>query len=45
MPPDDDLVEVTGLLSVEPPKSEVVNDGGIGSREAADHLLGRVVGA
>jgi hypothetical protein len=41
---DDDLVEVAGLLGVESPKTEVVDNEEIRSEEATDNALGGVIG-
>jgi hypothetical protein len=45
VPLADHLVEVAGLLGVEPAQSEVVNDQDVGSQEPAQDFLGGVVGA
>lgn len=42
---EDDLVEVAGLLGIEAPQAEVVDDQDVGGEQAAQDLLGRVIGA
>ena len=42
---DDDLVEVAGLLGIEPAEPEVVDDEQVGSEEAPEDPLRGVVGA
>jgi hypothetical protein len=41
---DDDFVEVAGLLGIEPPESEVIDDEEVGSEQATEHTLGGVIG-
>jgi hypothetical protein len=41
---DDDLVEIAGLLRVEPAESEVIDDEEVGRQQAAEEPLGRVIG-
>lgn len=41
---EDDLVEVTRLFRAEAPEPEVIEDEEVGGEQAAEHLLGGVVG-
>ena len=43
--PEDDLIEVTGLLRIEATKGDVVDDEDVRSKEAVQYLLGGMVGA
>jgi hypothetical protein len=45
VPFEDDLVEVARLLGVEPAESEVIDDQDVGREQAAEDLVGGVIGA
>lgn len=41
---EDDLIQIAGLLCVEPAQSEVVDDQNVGSQKTSEHLLGGMIG-
>jgi hypothetical protein len=45
VPLDDDFVEIAGLLSTEAAQTEVIDDQEVGSEQAAQDTLGRVIGS